>query len=216
MAESEVRWENNKIVCLLFVTLPTSKVRVKRNDSPLAVRQTTLRDDDLLEWQISYYKEGKVLIEVEKMLELAYRHNILTKEELKKLKVYAQNVPELFAEKTEICKERTDKKFLKEFEIIFRRVPIIRKELRNNCFVEAELKHKQRAVGYQPMLYIFIPVENVLSNKGVLSGRRAEAKEFVRWYPTKDDIEGTIKTFAVLSKTHNSDIIEIIDTILSK
>ena len=75
MVESEVRWEEEKIVCFLPITLPTSKVRVKRNDEPIAVRQNELKDDDLLEWQISYYKEGKILIEAGKMLELACQHN---------------------------------------------------------------------------------------------------------------------------------------------
>jgi hypothetical protein len=82
MVESEVKWEDGKIVCLLPITLPTSKVRVKRDDEPIAVRQNNLKEDDLLEWQISYYKEGKILIEVGKILELAYQYNIFTEEEL--------------------------------------------------------------------------------------------------------------------------------------
>ena len=86
MVESKVRWEDRKIVCELPITLPTSKVRIKRNDEPIAVRQNNLKEDDLLEWQISYYKEGKILIEVGKMLELAYQHGIVTKEELENYK----------------------------------------------------------------------------------------------------------------------------------
>ena len=217
MAESEVRWEDNKIVCFLPITLPTSKVRVKRGGMSLAVRQNTLKGSDLLEWQISYYKdkENKELIEAGRMLELAFKNNIFTKERLERLKKYAEDVPKLFAESTEIVKERTEEKFLEEFVIMFRHVPIIHKALDNDCFVEAELKHRQRGVGYQPMLYIFIPAQNVSSDRGRLSGRCAEIKEIARWYPTKNDIEGTIKTFAVLTKTHNNDIKEIITTILS-
>ncbi len=215
MVESEVGWEDGKIVCELPITLPTSKVRVKRNEEPIAVRQNNLKEDDLLEWQISYYKEGKILIEVGKMLELAYQHGIISKEELEKLEDYVDKVPNVFDEDFEITKEETDKKFLGEFKIIFRHVPIIRKELYNGCFIEAELKHKQRAVGYQPMLYIFIPVQNVVSDNslGSLIGRPAESKEIARWFPTKNDMIGTIKTFAVLSHKHRDDIIEIIKRI---
>lgn len=148
MVESEVGWEDGRIVCELPITLPTSKVRVKRNDEPIAVRQNNLKEDDLLEWQISYYKEGKILIEVGKMLELAYQCGIVTKEELEKLEDYIDKVPKVFDEDFEITKEEIDKKFLGEFKIIFRHVPIIRKELDNGCFIEAELKYKQRAVGY--------------------------------------------------------------------
>jgi R. len=204
---------DGKIVCLLPITLPTSKIRVKRDDEPIAVRQNNLKEDDLLEWQISYYKEGKILIEVGKILELAFQHRIITKEELEKLKDYVDKIPKVFDEDFEITKEKTDKKFLGEFKVIFRHVPIIRKDLDNGCFIEVELKHKQRAVGYQPMLYIFIPVKNVIADDsfGSLIGRPAESKEIAKWFPTKNDILGTIKTFAVLSQKHRADIVEIIE-----
>lgn len=81
MVESEVRWENGKVVCLLPITLPTSKVRVKRDDEPVSVRQNNLKEDDLLEWQISYYKDEKILIEVGKMLELSYQHRIIARDD---------------------------------------------------------------------------------------------------------------------------------------
>ena len=213
MVESEVDWQNEKIVCFLAITLPTSKVRIKRKGEPVATRQRAIEGDDLLEWQISYKKNG-FLIEAGKMLKLAYDHKLFTKEELERLREYAKNTP-LFDQEFEIKKEETGKKFLEEFEIIFRHVPIIRKKLENGCFVEAELKHKQRAVGYQPMLYIFIPAKNVLSDSwSPLVGRCAQRKEVVTWYPAKKDVEGTIKTFAVLSQKHRSDIIEMINRIL--
>jgi hypothetical protein len=215
LVESEVEIEDGKIVAKLPITLPTSKVRIKRKDEPIAARQSVINDDDLLEWQISYKKNGS-LIEAGKMLKLAYENKLFTQEELEKLEEFAKTTP-LFDQNFEIKKEETGKKFLEEFEIIFRHVPIIRKELENGCFVEAELKHKQKAVGYQPMLYIFIPAKNVVSDSWIpLVGRCAQQKEVVKWYPTKKDIEGTIKTFSVLSQKHKSDIIEIINKILSK
>lgn len=216
MVESEVRWEDGKIVCLLPITLPTSKVRVKRNDEPLSVRQNELKEDDLLEWQISYYKEDKVLIEAGKMLQIAYEHGIITKEELEELIDYVKKIPKLFDEEFEITKKPTNTKFLEEFKVIFRHTPIIHKDLDNGCFVEAELKHKQKAVGYQPMLYVFIPVKNVVANNLTrsLAGRTAAPKEIVKWFPTKNDIIGIMKTFAVLSQKHRNDVIEIIEKIM--
>ena len=216
MVESEVRWEDGKIVCLLPITLPTSKVRVKRNDEPLSVRQNELKEDDLLEWQISYYKEDKVLIEAGKMLKIAYEHGIITKEELEELIDYVKKIPKLFDEEFEITKKPTNTKFLEEFKVIFRHTPIIHKDLDNGCFVEAELKHKQKAVGYQPMLYVFIPVKNVVANNLTrsLAGRTAAPKEIVKWFPTKNDIIGIMKTFAVLSQKHRNDVIEIIEKIM--
>lgn len=218
MVESDIKWKDGKIICFLPITLPTSKVRVKRNDEPISVRQNKLREDDLLEWQISYYKEGKVLIEAGKMLKIAYEYGVIKKEELKHLKDYVVKVPQLFDKQFEIIKKETNKTFLGEFKVIFRHVPILHKDLDNGCFVEAELKHKQRAVGYQPMLYVFIPVKNVVTDDfgGSLIGRTAKSKEVVKWFPTKDDIIGIIKTFAVLSHKHKDDIIEIIEKIFQE
>jgi len=217
MVESEVKWEDGKIVCLLPITLPTSKVRVKRNDEPVSVRQTKLEENDLLEWQISYYKENKVLIEAGKMLKIAYEHDIIMKEELERLRDYVVNVSQLFDKEFEIIKKESNRTFLGEFKVIFRQVPIIHKDLDNGCFVEAELKHKQRAVGYQPMLYVFIPIKNVVTNDltKCLVGRTARLREVVKWFPTKNDIIGIMKTFAVLSQKHRDDVIEIIKEILS-
>jgi len=214
MVESEVKWENGKIVCLLPITLPTSKVRVKRDDEPVAVRQNNLKEDDILEWQISYYKDAKILIEAGKMLELVFQHGIITKDELKELEDYINRVSNLFDEDFEITKEETKNRFIGEFKIIYRHVPIIHKDLDNGCFIEAELKHKQRAVGYQPMLYIFIPAKNVVATHPLI-GRSAVSKEIVKWSPTKNDIIGTIKSFAVLSHNHRDDIIGIIEKIKS-
>jgi hypothetical protein len=214
LVRSEVDWKNGKIVCFLPITLPTSKVRIKRKGEPIASRQVKIQDDDLLEWQISY-KQSNVLIEAGKMLELAYQHKLFTKEELEKLREYAKTMP-LFDESFKIKKEEINKKFLKEFDIIFRHIPIIRKKLEGGCFIEAELKHKQRAVGYQPMLYVFIPARKVVSDSyGPLVGRCAQRREVVKWHPTKNDVEGIIKTFSILSKKHKSDIIDIINQILS-
>lgn len=36
MVESEVKWEDGKIVCELPITSPTSKVRIKRDDEQIA------------------------------------------------------------------------------------------------------------------------------------------------------------------------------------
>ncbi|WP_052833597.1 R.Pab1 family restriction endonuclease [Staphylothermus hellenicus] len=218
MVECEVRWEDGRIVGLLPITLPTSKVRVKRNGEPIPARQTKLREDDLLEWQISYKKDEEVLIEAGKMLEIAYNRGIITREELKQLRDYAVKVPQTFDKQFKILKEETNRAFLGEFKVFFRHIPIIHKDLDNGCFVEAELKHKQRAVGYQPMLYVFIPVRNVVTNDAVgsLVGRTARPKEVVKWFPTKNDIIEIMKTFAVLSQKHREDVIEIIERIISK
>ncbi len=215
MVESDVKWEDGKIVCVLPITLPTSHIRVKRNDEPVAVRKYKIEEGDVLEWQISYYKEGRGLIEAGKMLMIAYAHRLINKNQLTELIDYINNVPILFEEGFKIFKRKTVEKFLGEFEVMYREVPIIHKNLDNGCFLEAELKHKQKAVGYQPMLYVFIPVKNVISTSltNSIVGRKAMKKEVVKWYPTSRDVIEIIKTFGILSKKHNRDILRIIKQI---
>jgi len=214
--QCEIKFEEGKIVCLLPITLPTSKVRVKRNDEPFAVRQASLKEDDLIEWQISYYDRDRNLVEIGLMLKMGYENGLFSWADLESLKNFAENVRNFFSETFDIEKLNTENLFLNEFEVLYRKVPIIHKDLTNGCFVEGELKHKQRAVGYQPMLYIFIPIRNVISatDKKPIIGRTAHSKEIVLWFPSLEDIKGTIKTFSVLSPVHNQDIKEILTNLL--
>lgn len=214
--QCEIKFEEGKIVCLLPITLPTSKVRVKRDDEPLAVRRVPLEGDDLIEWQISYYDKGRKLIEIGLMLKIGYENGLFSRTDLESLKEFAENVAHFFSGTFDIKKLNTQDLFLNEFEVLYREVPIIHKYLTNGCFVEGELKHKQRAIGYQPMLYILIPVKNVVSiiDKQPIIGRSAYQKEIVLWFPSLEDITGTIKTFSVLSPRHNQDIREILVNLL--
>jgi len=183
--QCEIKFEGGKIVCLLPITLPTSKVRVKRNDEPFAVRQASLKEDDLIEWQISYYDRDRNLVEIGLMLKIGYENGLFSRADLESLKNFAENVRNFFSETFDIEKLNTEDLFLNEFEVLYRKVPIIHKDLTNGCFVEGELKHKQRAVGYQPMLYIFIPIRNVISatDKQPIIGRTAHSKEIVCGFP---------------------------------
>ncbi len=214
--QCKIRFEEGKIVCFLPITLPTSKVRVKRNDEPLAVCQIPLKEDDLIEWQISYYDKDRNLIEIGLMLKFGYDKGLFSSSDLESLKEFTENVPNFFSEAFDIKKIKTEELFLNEFEVLYRKVPIIHRALTNGCFVESELKHKQRAVGYQPMLYIFIPIRNVITaiDKQPIIGRPAHSKEIVLWFPSLEDIKGTIKTFSVLSPIHNQDIKEILTNLL--
>jgi len=215
----KVGWVEDRIICFIPITSPTSKARVKRRlgktYEPIAVRQKILKEDDLIEWQISYFDKEKRLIEVGKMLELAYKYKIFTQNELKELKKYVDKIEKIFDESFNIEEVSMNDKFLDEFEIIYEKTPIIQRILSNNCFVRVILRHKQRAVGYQSMLYIYIPLTNVISKDKSIIGRSAEANEEIKWSPSKIDIEGVIKSFAIASQKHRNDIKEIIGRIIS-
>ena len=102
------------------------------------------------------------------------------------------------------------------FTLLHKKTPILRKQLSDGSFIHIELRHKQRAVGYQAMLYIFIPIKNVISKSDGSSivNRPARQKEVVLWFPGKGHIIELIKGFSIMSKKHLEDIVSIVEKFL--
>lgn len=216
--QSKIIFKNGEILCSLPITAHTSKIRIKRDREPLATRKKNLLENDLIEWQISYYKShiNKELFEIGWMLKIAYENGIISKEELKNIEEYVRKVDKTFFDSYFIQTENLGEKFY-DFIVLVRKFPLIHKNFTDGCFLEIEIKHKQRAVGFQPMLYIFIPIKNVVSeiDGKKLIGRKALPKERVIWKPNKTHIIEIIKAFAIASKTHLNDIVEILNRIKS-
>lgn len=211
--QSKIIFEKGKIICSLPITAHTSKIRVKRKGESFSTKKNNLLDDDLIEWQISYYTPDKELMEIGEILKIAYKNKIISDKDISEIKEYIEKIKETFFEKYKFNVEKLKEKFY-EFEISYRRFPFIHKELSNGCSVEVEIKHQGRAAGFQSMIYIFIPLKNVVSeNVGKVIGREAKTKERVLWEPTKIDIIETIKAFAIASKSHLQDIKDILERI---
>jgi len=213
--QSTIIFRNGEILCFLPITAPTSKIRLKRNGEPFATRKNKLKNTDLIEWQISYYESNtnKKLVEAGKMLEIAFKNNLVSNRDLSEIKKFTKNVKETFFEKYKFQIEKLKNKFY-DFEILYRKFPFIHKRLPTGCIIEVEIKHKQRAVGFQSMLYVFIPLKNVVSEDGsAIIGREAKRKERVIWKPTPTDIIEIIKTFAIASQNHLKDIKDILNRI---
>ncbi len=104
--DCEIRWSDGELICCLPITMPTSKVRVLRDNQPVATRQTQLSQDDVVEWQISYFTNKHTeLVELGKMLELAHRHQLVARQELERLLADIRAIEEFFAERYSICIE---------------------------------------------------------------------------------------------------------------
>jgi len=215
MSTLNISWNANSIKCYLPITLPTSKTRVKRNGNPVATRKTSLRKGDTIEWQISYLKEHKELSELGDITKLAYENGIISGYQLKCFLNELRDYKEFFDEKYGIKKILTDELFY-DFKVLSEKTPILNKYLGDGYYVSVVLRYKQRAVGYQSMIYIYIPIEEVISEDGTsLIGRTARVKEIVVWNPSKEIIFATLKAFAVASKKHNDDIQKVISIILN-
>jgi hypothetical protein len=197
----------NQIECLLPITLPTSKVRVKRRGiEPVAPRQTKISIEDFIEWQISYKDRTGRDIELSEILSLAYKNNIISQNDIYSIIEKFKDAP-TFAEMFYINRESSQNSSFYGFKVLYEKTPILRSDLQDGCYIEMTLKHKQKAVGYQVMVYIYIPVKNVIPN--TLIGRTAKQKEKVLWIPRREHILELLKAFLLASKTHREDIKKI-------
>ena len=85
-------------------------------------------------------------------------------------------------------------------------------------WVQIQLKQKQRAVGYQAMVYVCLPMNQVLDMSGNLrKPGPASSKETVYYDFNRENaafILDIIHAFGIASQQHNEDIRQIIGQIL--
>jgi len=195
-------WKGGRIECKLPITEHTSKVRVKRNGvKPVATRREVLTNEDYIEWQISYI-ESNELIEFGKILSLALNKGLVTKSDIDSLVEQFKDV-KTFEDSYDIYHSDTGEKF-KDFKLIYEKTPILRYECKDGCYIDIAFRHKQKAVGYQAIVNIYIPLKNVRSSP---IGRTALPKEVVTWSPDREHILGLLKAFLIASRRHREDVI---------
>ena len=91
--------------------------------------------------------------------------------------------------------------------------PVAKKEFSSGEFIEIVLKHKQRAIGYQSMVYVCIPLTKV---KPSLANRTANCNETVKYEISSELIKELLKAFIIASESHKNDIINFLSNILKK
>jgi hypothetical protein len=106
----------------------------------------------------------------------------------------------------------------KKFE---EKIPVfIKKNEKKGYFVEIILKHKQRAVGLQAMVYLCIYIEKLVDENGKsFIGRCATTKEFGKIEITSENkelIKDVVKAFAIASQAHKRDILNILRQVEEK
>jgi hypothetical protein len=197
--------ENESIECRLPITSPTSKVRVKSEGRiPKATRQTKINAEDFIEWQISYKDKNGEPIELGEILRLACNNGLISKNDILSILELYKNYGTFDnnKDKFDIKRENSQEDFY-GFKIYFEKAPILHLDFDDGCYIEMAIKHKQMAVGYQVMVYIYIPMRIV---KPYLIGSTADRKQFVTWTPNKDHILGLLKAFLLASIDHRNDI----------
>ncbi len=232
--------DNSSVMIGLPLANPTGKTRVKVKSNtfdfgkPLATRQNVITENCYCEWQIGYdnpdpsaegvvrevtfYARGerKYGAELTAILYKGLANNIFTKGMLNDLISFANSVSQedLIEENVSISRVTLGSKALKglTFHIIEEKYPLYLL-VKSGYEIEVVVQHKQRAVGYQAMLYVCLPIKNAEEK---VVGRPSKPKEFIHFKvnQTKNNfVFDAFKVFSLASKKHNEDIKNILAAI---
>ncbi|MGB9607495.1 MAG: R.Pab1 family restriction endonuclease [bacterium] len=241
---AKIYGKEGKLIIELPLTNPTGKIRVKRRCSdtnyglPIAVRREKFTENDYVEWQISYAsvnppRESKVEeividnnrvgCELTKLLWEGVKLRLLSRKDMAELLYFIRNVRshETLEENEKIHREEASQEVKGGFIKIMEKIPIyIKANKSNGYFIEITLKHKQRAVGLQAMVYLCIYVNQIKDSDGCsVIGRQAKQKEFGILEisnKNKEMLIDVVRAFAIASLQHNKDILNIIEKIEEK
>ena len=232
---------NNAVLVRLPLTDVTGKVRVKEKTPdgfgiPVAPSKTALGKKHYLEWQIGYDSpdtnsptsvphinftrkgETKYGHELSKLLVDALQLGLLTTNQLQyEISMLPKLAAKSFEEHEVIEMEAAKQPDETGFARSVQRVPqFIR--MTDHGAVQIILKPKQRAVGYQAMVYVCLPMEQVLNAAGEpRKTAAAKSKETVFYRFDQENaafILDVVRAFAMASKQHNEDIGNILRKIV--
>lgn len=226
----------------LPLTDVTGKVRVKRQAAggfglPVAPTKSRLDEHYYLEWQIGYdlpttnspsavpqikfmrNGETKYGHELTKIILAAVQLGLLSTNDLIREISSLQKIKSSEFEETQPLRIETDTNMEPfGFQRAVRRVPQFTKTTPFGR-VQIQLKQKQRAVGFQAMIYVCLPMNEVLT----LDGKprppgHAHTKETVYYDFKKSNrslILDVIQAFGLASREHNQDMQIILQKILA-
>jgi len=235
--------EDNKLVVKLPLTNPTGKIRVKRRGEtsnygiPIATRKEPFKENDYVEWQISYATgnppidskvedvrlNGQIGFELTKLLCDGIKLGILLNSDIQEMKSFIDSIQrsDILEENERILREDSKIGVKGGFKKFIEKSPLfIKNNEEKGYFVEIILKHKQRAVGLQAMVYLCIYINQLKDGNGkLLMGRTAKPREFGILEITSENKEiiiDVVKAFAIASWQHRNDINSILNQVVSK
>jgi len=233
---------NNEAVRVrLPLTDVTGKVRVKEKSSdgfglPVAPLKVSLGKKHYLEWQIGYdipntnspsvvpeirfirNGETKYGHELSKIIFEAVRLGILATNDLvREIDSLKKIVPAEFEENQAVQVEVSTNDARDGFQSAIQRLPQFTKTTPHG-WVQIQLKQKQRAVGYQAMVYVCLPMNELLTPDGTpRKTGPAKSKETVCYDFNRDNaafLLDVVHAFGIASQQHNEDIRKILGKIL--
>jgi hypothetical protein len=231
----------NSVRVRLPLTDVTGKVRVKEKSSdgfglPVAPSKTILGAKHYLEWQIGYDVPGtnsptvvpeikfsrngetKYGHELAKIIFETVRLGLLSTNELLREREVLKKIPaNEFEENQAVQVEVATNSAADGFQSAVQRLPQFTKTTPHG-WVQVQLKPKQHAVGYQAMVYVCLPMNEVLAMGGSpRPAGRAHSKETVFYDFNRDNaafLLDIVHAFGIASSQHNEDIQKILGKIL--
>lgn len=231
----------NFIRIRLPLTDVTGKVRVKALSAggfgqPVAPSKTSLGKKHYLEWQIGYDTpdtnspsvvpeirftrngETKYGHELSKIIFDSVRLGLLSTNDLmREIKLLKQVSPGDFEESQPMQLETETNSGANGFQRAVQRIPQFTKTTPYGS-VQIQLKQKQRAVGYQAMVYVCLPMDEVLTMDGApRKAAPAKSKETVGYDFNRENtafLLDIIQAFGMASQQHNVDMQTILGKIL--
>ena len=225
----------------LPLTDVTGKVRVKEKTQdgfglPVAPSKTILGAQHYLEWQIGYdtpntngpsavpqihfQRNGQIKYghELSKIIFESVRLGLLSTNDLnRELQRLAKISPNEFEESRAVQVEVSTNAGADGFQIAEQHLPQFTKTTPHGA-VQIQLKQKQRAVGYQAMVYVCLPMTGVLAMDGSpRPAGKARPKETVYYEFNRDNaafLLDIVHAFGLASSAHNQDIREILEMIV--
>ena len=226
----------------LPLTDVTGKVRVKEKSAdgfgiPIAPSKTSLGKKHYLEWQIGYdtsnassptvvpkikFKrkgETKYGHELSKIIFESVRIGLLTSNEIAAEIEALKKIPAAdFEESQPVQVDTETNSSAGGFQRAVQRVPQFTKNTPHGS-VQIQLKQKQRAVGYQAMVYVCLPLTEVLTPDGEpRKAGAAKPKETVYYDFTNKNaafLRDVVHAFGLASPQHNADIRTILELVLA-
>ncbi len=232
--------DDSSIIIGLPLTTPKGKTRIKvKSDSldfgtPFYTGRHAINENCYAEWQIGYdnpdpdaegvvrdvkfYGRGerKYGAELTAILYYGLTNKIFAEGMLNDLVSFANSVSQedFIEENVSISRVTLGSKALKglTFHIIEEKYPLYLL-VKSDYEIEVVVQHKQRAVGYQAMIYVCLPIKNAEEK---VVGRLAKPKEFIHFkvnQATNNFVSDAFKVFSLASKKHNEDIKSILAAI---
>ena len=163
---------------------------------------------------------GRYIYELSDYLIEIVKQKFIGLEDIKKLLKEIKDEKEFLTDELEIYRSHPKSYSFKKLNFLKCTItyPLLIYEVKNLLIkVEIVVKEKQKAIGIQPMLYLCLPLK-LTEEFSQLENKLVSSKQKASYLVDKNNfhfIIETIRIFALLSKKHHRDVVNILTTILN-